>query len=243
MALKKETLLRKALRMAGQIALAAALTLAAGPTAAGIKASLVERDYRVHGRSAKAAVSFMKTRPFRGDYGPAMANIRPKYDLRIETRQKAGRCTVRSLSLRIRFTMTLPRAVHRASFDRRTRRAWDSFRAFTRRHELHHKTIYMGCLNRFVKKARRMSSPRSCASLQREIHRALRAADRQCDVRHKAYDRRDFRRLPNLPLFVKARSERYRHSKPTRRTAERRGHGAVPARLPSPYLRRVRDDR
>lgn len=190
-----------------------------------VESSLVERAYRVYGKSASAVVSYMKRRPFRGDYGPAMANIRPRYDLRVETRRRGGHCAVRALRLRVRFVMTLPRAVDRRAFDRSTRRSWDAFRAFTRRHELRHRRIYLRCLRRFVRDARRIRGA-SCMRLDWAVRRALRAADKRCDRHHHAFDRRDFRRLPHMALFVKARADRRGRAAVLRRAAWRGGRSA-----------------
>ncbi len=195
---------------AGALAAAALIGLSP-PARADISARTVERDYRVRGHDAPALVRFMRRRPFAGDNGPAMANIRPRYDLRITTRPgarrrgKAAACQVGSLKLSIRFTMTLPRAVHEPRFDRRTRRAWRHFTRFARRHEEVHRRIYLTCARRFLREAARLSSERSCSRLRRDVRRLLRDRDRACNRQHDAFDRRDFPRLKHMALFTLAR--------------------------------------
>lgn len=192
--------------------------IGAGPAAyAEIATRTIERDYRVRGIDARTLVGYMRARPFAGDNGPAMANIRPRYDLKIETAagerkargkrkaEKTGVCRVGKVTLSIRFTMTLPRAVQEARLDRRTRRAWRSFKSFTRRHEETHRRIYLRCARGFLRKAAAMSSPGSCYRLKREVRRLLDREDKACNRLHDAFDRRDFPRVRHMPLFTLAR--------------------------------------
>lgn len=196
----------------------------AGPAAhAEISARTIERDYRVRGLNARTLVSYMRRRPFAGDNGPAMANIRPRYDLKVETAAGEGRardtrkaarargCRVDKVSLSIRFTMTLPHAVQESRLDHRTKRAWRSFRSFTRRHEETHRRIYLRCARGFLRKAAAMSSQNSCYRLKREVRRLLDREDKACNRLHDAFDRRDFPRVRHMPLFRLARQEPARH--------------------------------
>ncbi|AXS40961.1 DUF922 domain-containing protein [Breoghania sp. L-A4] len=181
------------------------------PAFADISSRTVQRDYRVRGRDAPALVNYMHRRPFAGDNGPAMANIRPRYDLRILTkpgtrrRGDAAACHIHRLTLSIRFTMTLPHAVHERQFDNHTRRAWQGFKRFARRHEEVHRRIYLSCAQRFLHEAGRMSSPHRCSRLRRDVQRLLRESDRACNRQHDAFDRRDFPRVKHMSLFRLAR--------------------------------------
>lgn len=198
------------------------------------------RDYRVYGRTARDLVSYMKSRPFHGDYGPAMANIRPKYQLNLKTRQSKRGCAVRSLSVTTRFVVTIPKAVEARKFDRHTRRVWRAFRRFTIRHENVHKRIYLGCVRRFTRRARRIGPQSSCMGLRYRLRRDLDAADKACDRLHRTFDRRSFRRVRHLALFRRARAERGR-----RRFARRNGARVLPRGQAMPnwftYVGRTRD--
>lgn len=208
-----------------QLALAgifAATWLVSSYAAAEIKHTTVERAYRVHGAEARSLVAYMKRRPFRGDKGPAMANIRPRYKLTIKTKSSGGTCLVARIKLDIRFVMTLPDAVHARRFNGRTARAWASFRRFAEQHEKVHRRIYLGCARRFLAKARN-GRDRSCRALQADIRRQLKAADRDCNRLHDAFDRREFPRVPQLALFRQARA------KAGRRQPQRAPAGAAPA--------------
>lgn len=191
-----------------------------------LKHSTVQRDYRVRGRTSRQLVSSMRARPFPGDNGPALANIRPRYRLKIQTWKVGKACRVEHLDLNIRFVMTLPKATHAGRFDRRTRVAWNGFTRFTHRHELVHRRIYIGCARRFLSQSKRMTSSRSCAALQQDIRRKLRQADKGCDRQHDAFDRQDFPRVPGLALFRQAGSRSYRRTGATGQSRRRMRRGA-----------------
>ena len=222
------------------VALGAIMLLSGGTPilAAGVGDTV--RDYRVRGVSARDLVSYMKSRPFRGDYGPAMANIRPRYLLELKTRQIKRGCAVRSAKVRVRFTVTLPKAVDERRFDARTRRMWRSFRRFTVRHENGHRRIYMRCFRRFERAARRSKSKSSCISLRYDLRRRLRAADKDCDRLHRAFDRREFPRVRNLSLFRQARAQK--NGRRMARSKQRRRSLAASRRPPN-WFSYVRGDR
>ncbi|WP_319531098.1 DUF922 domain-containing protein [uncultured Cohaesibacter sp.] len=185
------------------------------------------RDYRVHGETAGELVSYMKRRPFRGDYGPAMANIRPRYTLRTATSKTARGCRISELSLDIRFIMTLPKAIDSHRHSSSTRQAWRGFRAFAKRHEEGHRKIYLSCARRYASKVLLLPPTLSCSSIERQARRMLREQEKACDIQHHAFDRREFRRVPSLSLFRQARQERGRlyQRASQRRLAERKQQG------------------
>lgn len=165
----------------------------------------VTKDYRVRGATERSLVAYMKQRPFPGDRGPAMANIRPRYSLDLETVERSGTCRISRIALSIRFVMTLPRAVDADRFSASTRRNWNRFRAFAKRHEEVHRRIYLGCARRFIATARRQSHDGACFGLRLHVRRLLREQERNCDRLHDAFDRRDLQRLRQLTLFRQAR--------------------------------------
>ena len=165
-----------------------------------IRSDLQEKSYVVSGKSAKDVAAFMRRRPFRGDYGPAIANIRPRYTFTFKTDQRRDHCRVTRFQLSIDFTMTLPKARHRQAFDRRTLSAWRSLRGFTRRHELVHRTIYLGCARRVERTVLKLR-PRYCGGIGWQIRKVLNAEKRACRERHLAFDRREIRRLTRTTVF------------------------------------------
>ena len=174
------------------------------------------RDYKVYGTTPGQLVAYMKRRPFRGDNGPAMANIRPRYDLKTVTNKTKKKCEIDRVNLSVRFVMTLPKSMESGKQSKNTRHAWRSFRAFAQRHEEQHRRIYMQCARDFVRKAVKLSPERSCGRLQRRVKTLLKEQEEECDKKHLAFDRRDFAKVPALSLFRQARREKLRSTKRTR---------------------------
>ena len=171
---------------------------------AGVRTSTQTQSYSVGGTTAASLVSYMRSNPFHGSRGDAVANIRPNYALNVATTQAGGTCRASNVTLNIRFVMTLPRARSAGAMASGTRSAWNSFVAFTRRHEETHRSIYVKCGNDFVAKAERLTAS-SCAALQASIRRLLETEKGVCESRQRAFDRADYGRVAGLSLFKMAR--------------------------------------
>jgi len=171
---------------------------------ADVRSSTQTRSYSVGGTTAASLVSYMRSNPFHGSKGDAIANIRPSYALNIATKQSGGTCRASDVTLNIRFVMTLPQARSASAMGSSTRSAWNSFVAFARSHEQTHRSIYVQCGNAFVAKAERLTAS-NCASLQASIRKLLETEKAVCEGRQRAFDRSDYRRLANLSLFKMAR--------------------------------------
>jgi predicted secreted Zn-dependent protease len=172
------------------------------PALAGVSSTTVTRFYSVGGTSQASLAAKMRSNPFRGDRGGAVANIRPKYSLSVTTKQDGGKCRVSNVNLKVTFVLTLPRARENA-MSSGTRSAWRGFVSFARRHEQGHRSIYLQCARNFTVKAQRLTG--SCAGLHAQARRLLDAETRACDKRHAAYDRSERRRVAGLTLFRSTR--------------------------------------
>jgi predicted secreted Zn-dependent protease len=192
-------------RTAGRGAIGVVLAggLCAGALAE-VRSSTQTRSYSVGGTTAASLVSYMRSNPFHGSKGDAVANIRPTYALNIVTRQSGATCRASTVTLNIRFVMTLPQARSASAMGSSTRSAWNSFVAFTRRHEETHRSIYVKCGNDFVAKAERLTSA-NCAALQASIRKLLETEKAICEGRQRAFDRADYGRIAGLSLFKMAR--------------------------------------
>jgi len=193
--------LRRAARSALSMSLVAGMLSAAS---AEVRTTTSYRSYYVSGSTARSLVSYMRSHPFRGDRGDAVANVRPVYRLSVATRTSGGTCSASKVTLSIGFTMTLPKARSESSMASSTRSAWRSFAAFANRHESTHRSIYISCGNSFVAKAQRLTGS-SCAGLQASIRRLLESEKRSCEVRQRSFDRSESRRVSGLSLFRMAR--------------------------------------
>jgi predicted secreted Zn-dependent protease len=194
------TMSRRVRRWAGRTAIAtgvAAASVGSGAIA-DVKTSTRIQTYSVGGTTAHTLVSYMRSNPFHGSRGDAVANIRPNYRLNVASRQSGGTCRPSNVTLNIDFVMTLPKA--RNQLDSTTRSAWNAFVAFTKRHEETHRSIYVKCGNDFVAKAERLSAA-TCSALDAAIRRLLEVEKAVCDVRQRAFDRAEYGRVASLGLF------------------------------------------
>lgn len=200
-------------RMTASLAVAAAVLFDAGNMlCAEGRHTTIERQYRVRGTTAADVAAHMRARPFRGDYGPAIGNIRPRYTPVVRTSTRDGRCRIEHFRLDVTFTMTLPHAVQRQAFDRKTERVWRGLLRFVRQHELTHRKIYLSCAGRAERAVAKLAAP-NCFQLNRDIRNLLRAQDKLCEARHLAFDRRELLRLTNHPFFKFARATRQKAQK------------------------------
>jgi predicted secreted Zn-dependent protease len=168
------------------------------PAPAGVTSTTATRFYSVGGTTQASLASKMRSNPFLGDRGGAVANIHPNYSLSVTTKPEGGTCRVANVNLKINFVMTLPRAKESA-MAAGTRSVWRSFVSFARGHEQGHRSIYMQCAHNFSVKAQKLTG--GCGGLQGQARRLLDAEIRACDKRHAAYDRSERRRLGGLALF------------------------------------------
>ncbi len=181
-------------------ALVAFLLGVSAASPAGVTSDTVNRSYWVAGHTPRAIVGYMARNPLPGDHGAAYANIRPTYDLSFDTTQQGAMCRTRSVSLDMRFVLTLPASREEARMSGRTRSAWRAFTAFSERHELQHRSIYLECGRALV---RQVSAARSetCTQLRREVRQLLSKAKRSCEAKQSAFDRAERQSLANLSLF------------------------------------------
>ncbi|MBD1546823.1 DUF922 domain-containing protein [Roseibium aggregatum] len=198
-------------RITAPIAAAAVLLLGAGDILrAEIIQKTVERKYTVYGKTAADVAAYMRDRPFHGDSGAAIANIRPKYSFDFKTKKSGASCKADRFRLRIQFTLTLPYAAQESSFDRRTKSRWKSLQRFVRGHEAVHKKIYLSCARQLERDVRKLR-PEFCGSLNRDIARLIRESKKECEKKQLAFDRRQLRSLTYHSFFKLARQERDRN--------------------------------
>lgn len=186
------------------LALAVAPMIAAGEVKAAVRSSTELHAYVVAGTTAASLVSYMRRRPFPGDSGPAVANIRPHYMLSIDTTYGDAVCRPTDIDLNINFVLTLPEARSPATFSPSTRSAWSNFVDFARRHEETHRGIYLDCADDFAAKALELAAS-NCTSLRERIATMFDAEGRACESRQRAFDRAQYRIVRGLSLFGAAR--------------------------------------
>ena len=176
------------------------LALVPGTVDAEVRASTEFHAYVVGGTTPGALISYMRRRPFPGDYGPAVANIRPHYILSVETTFGDAVCRVKDLDLAVNFVITVPQARTPTAFSPVTWSAWSNFVDFATRHEETHRSIYVDCANDFVAKTATLVAS-DCTDLRTTIATQFKAANRACERRQLAFDRGEYRKVLRLSLF------------------------------------------
>lgn len=195
----RKTDLSRMFRLFVAVGVLAGVQLESLAALAGTSSTTSTRYYNVSGTAKSTLARKMRNNPFRGDRGGAVANIRPKYTLKLATKKTANGCGISVANLKVRFILTLPKAKESA-MAKSTRSSWRSFVSFARRHEQRHRSIYMQCARKFVAKAQRLSNS-SCRRVTAQARKLLQKENAACEKRHSAFDRSERRRLSGLSLF------------------------------------------
>ena len=181
----------------------AALCAAAG---AEVKVTVSKGDHVVQGTTAAGLVRSLNGNPIRGDHGSAYASIHPDYNLSIKTKERGGLCRA-DVTIRLNFSLILPKVASPAAMSSSTRSAWNSFVAYARSHEAWHQSSYTSCAKSFVSKAERMSD-KQCLALSSDIRTAFNKMKRDCEAKQLVYDRGQRATVAGMRLFTMARSRR-----------------------------------
>ena len=99
-----------------------------------------------------------------------------------------------------RFVITLPKAVDEARMNPSVKRMWREFTSYLKRHEEHHRTIFIGCGSDFVAKASKLTSKGSCLGLKGKVRRFVDKQYKSCMVKQRAFDRDERQSVNNLAL-------------------------------------------
>jgi predicted secreted Zn-dependent protease len=179
-----------------------------GTAMAQVKVSVNKTDHVVQGTTAAGLVRSLNGNPIRGDHGNAYASIHPNYNLSVKTREKGGVCRA-DVTIRLNFSLILPKAASPGAMSSSTRSAWNSFVNYARNHEAWHQSSYTGCAKSFVSKAERMSD-KQCFALSSDIRTAFNKMKRDCEAKQLQYDRGQRAVVAGMRLFSMARSQRRR---------------------------------
>lgn len=193
-------------RLALRAVLGAVVALSCAAAHAEVKVTVDRSEHVVQGTTAAGLVRSLNGNPIRGDHGSAYASIHPTYNLSIKTRGRGGMCRA-DVSIRLHFSLILPRAASPGAMSSSTRSAWNSFASYARNHEAWHQSSYAGCARSFVSKAERMSG-KQCFKLSSDIRTAFNQMKRDCEAKQLAYDRGQRATVAGMRLFSMARSSR-----------------------------------
>ena len=169
--------------------LAVTLALSAPAFASGhLVTSTTYLDHLVHGTTAHDLYRDENIHPIIDpDDGNALANLTHDHTVKMSTApMSGGQCQVSDLAFDWHFVITLPRAASEDALDSHTRSAWRVFVTRLKWHEEHHRAIFIGCGQRFVPAAAKLTGP--CASLEYQVQGYIATQYAACMVDQKTFD-------------------------------------------------------
>lgn len=178
-----------AANMAATSVLATWLMLGVAPADAELRYTTNFRQNPIHGTTPEQLWRNMVRDPIIDEDGPALANITHDHKLAVETKSSNGICRVSNLDFTWKFVITLPKAVDEARMSPATRAMWQEFAGYLKRHEEHHRTIFIGCADGFLGKAEKLTAGRYCFGLKRKVKRFVDKQYDACMVKQRAFDR------------------------------------------------------
>lgn len=189
--------------VAGTIALlfAVFVGLGVGPALGELRYTTSYRQNAIRGETPEQLRRYMASHPIIDEDGPALANITHDYELSVKTERSGGVCRVSKLDFTWNFVITLPKAVDKAGMSPATRAIWREFTAYLKRHEEHHRTIFLGCGKDFVAEAEKFTARGPCVLLKAKVKRYIDNRYQVCMVKQRAFDREEKRSLLELSLL------------------------------------------
>jgi len=133
----------------------------------------------------------------------SFARTRMKSSLSTIFRKTRTSCRVRRQTLRIHYTMLLPRALNEHRFPKGMKRRWRAFLRHLARHEKRHVAIWTSCARLAERRIRRLKAA-SCTELDRKARTAWRRAMRSCDRLHDAFDLKERKTALKHPFLRSA---------------------------------------
>jgi predicted secreted Zn-dependent protease len=181
-------------------AVLAALLASAAPAQGELRHTTEYRVNPIKGTTPAELWRSMAARPIIDEDGPALANITHDHKLAVKTTNSGKGCRVDSLDFTWRFVITLPKAVDEAGMSTATRGMWREFTSYLKRHEEHHRTIFLACGTDFLAKAAKITAGGNCRSLERKIRKFVDKQYEACMARQRQFDRDEKQSVAGLAL-------------------------------------------
>ncbi len=127
------------------------------------------------------------------------------YASTLATSSQSGRllqgkdCKVQDYSFNINFVINLPKLRNEAALSGQTKTKWTQFKSFLKTHEETHRSIWMGCAQTLEKQMATLRT-KDCKSMDKQAAKMWQGARKACDVKHKAWDKAEQKRLLAHPF-------------------------------------------
>ena len=187
--------------------LATLIILMAGSIAeAKVSQSTTYSYFKVQGKTPREIyISLLKHAKSPGGHD-AYATI--KTQIFQKTNFEVGKtCRFQDYSIIGKFKISLPKLVASSTASAATRQSWAGFASVLKRHEEHHRDLWMACVNSFEQQVRKMSAE-SCGALTTKFKKLWKAMQKNCDAQNSAFDkaeRQNFLRQPFIQTVRRGR--------------------------------------
>ena len=152
-----------------------------GDTPAAIYAAMIKRGPDVNGVNAYASTLATSTQSGRLLQGTT--------------------CKVQDYNFNINFTINLPKLRNEAALEGETKAKWAEFKSFLKSHEETHRSIWIGCAQTLEGKIEALRT-KNCKTMDKQAAKMWQGARTQCDVKHKAWDKAEQKRLLRHPFVA-----------------------------------------
>jgi predicted secreted Zn-dependent protease len=156
--------------------------------------------YAVNGRSAEEVYQAMLSR------GPKVNGVRAYAATTATTTQgghmaQGGSCKIQNYKLSLEFVIKLPKIRNEKVLSAGDRKRWQQFASFLKKHEEHHRTIWLGCAAELERRVKAIKV-KSCDATSRRAQALWDKIRAACSRKHDAFDTAEQKRLMQHP-FVK----------------------------------------
>ena len=127
------------------------------------------------------------------------------YASTLATSSQSGRllqgktCKVQDYSFNINFVINLPKLRNEAALTGQTKAKYTQFKSFLKTHEETHRSIWLGCAQELEKNMATLRT-KDCKSMDKQAGKMWQAARKSCDLKHKAWDKAEQKKLLAHPF-------------------------------------------
>ncbi len=162
--------------------------------------------FKVQGQSPRAIyVSLLKHAkgPSGHDaYATTITRIYQKTDFAV-----GKNCSFKNYSIIGKFKITLPKLVGAAGASAATKQSWAGFATVLKRHEEHHRDLWMACVRNFEKQVASMSS-KNCGTLAINFKKLWITTQKNCDAQNRAFDKNERQNFLRQPFIQMVRRDK-----------------------------------
>jgi predicted secreted Zn-dependent protease len=182
------------------------IVMAAQSAQASVVQRTTYRPFIVHGKTAKAIYQSVVNRSQRQGKFRTYATTEVRLNPSVHLVTKPS-CKVDAAIIEARFVIRLPQLANEAALAPALRSDWTAFVGELKRHEEHHRDIWLGCAADFAS-AVTGAAASDCKTFTRSLGERIRATSKACRARNDAFDEQAQSRLPGNAFIRRALLQR-----------------------------------